>query len=110
MEYPGEKVFFISSCYAANQELSKEIRKNYSKSGDFKPPKYLFIPCEETIYWEDAFVGWTILFHQLPDVKVDEQQHVKRLLDSIHQLGVGKFRYFRWDEDDEKYRTYEPSP
>jgi hypothetical protein len=108
MDYPGAKIFSISSCHAASQKLSAEIEKDYDKSENFIPPKYIFIPCEDEIAWDDAIVGWTILLHQLPGVQVDDKRQVQKLLNSIYELGVGKFRYYRWDDEKEKYRKHEP--
>lgn len=107
MDYPGEKIFTLSSCYAINQKLSKNIEETFTKLNDFIPPKYLFFPIDNTINWVNAIVGWTILFHQLPEMEIDDYKKVKQLLNSIHKLGLGRFKYYRWNDTEKKYKHYE---
>jgi hypothetical protein len=106
MKYSGAKIFTISSCYGINQQLSKSIEKIFKSTEDFSPPKYLFVPSSNTIYWSDAIVSWIILFHQLPEIAISDNKKVQRILDTIYKLGLGKLRYYRWVAADEKYRQY----
>lgn len=107
MKYPGEKIFTISACHAMNQKLSISITKNYKKSKNFVPPSYIFITDNEEVSFADAIVGWTILFHQLPNISLDNYERVKGLLNSIKELGIVKFKYYRWDITRKKYKFYE---
>jgi len=106
MTYPGQKIFSISSCYATKQKLTSKITREHMNSEDFSPPKYIFVPSDDSISWDNAVVGWTILFHQLPQMSVEEKQKVKDLLKAISKLGIGKFRYYRWDDTLNSYKIY----
>jgi hypothetical protein len=106
MKYSGEKIFTISACYTVKQKLSKDLKKAYDKSDNLFPPRYLFISNDVKINWSNVIVAWTILFHQLPEIKITDNNKVKELLESINKLHLVQLKYYRWDDKEKKYKWH----
>lgn len=105
MRHVGQRVVVLSACHAERQQLSKAIESLVKDGECEEPPAYLFCTSGR-VPWQDAAVGWTLFYHMLPDVDLDNHAAVRRILDRIKEVGVGHFYYFRWDRTKKKYRRY----
>lgn len=105
INYKGKRVFIISSCMSKYQQLTSVFKVMFT-GGDIVPPKYIFVSGDESIKWEDAVVLWTILYHELPKVELDEKKKVQDILDRIKGASLGNLYYYRWDDTQNIYRMY----
>lgn len=105
MQHKGKRIIVLSACQAERQKLSSAIRALVKRDKRVSPPKYLFCTSGD-VAWQNAAVGWTLFYHLLPDVDLDNKQAVQDVLNRIKDVGVGQFFYFRWDEKKRQYRRY----
>lgn len=103
--YKGARIVVLSACRADRQKLSAAIKSLVREQKPVVPPKYLFCASGD-VSWQNAAVGWTLFYHHLPDVDLDNRKAVQRVLDQIKAAGIGHFVYFRWDARQKKYLRY----
>lgn len=103
-------VFVISACGAGKQKLTQELEAECRKNNEFIPPKYLFVIMDEKIRWDSAVVLWTVFYHQLSEVSLDDnsKEKIQVILCKIKGLRVGGIQYHRWDDNRKDYLTYIP--
>lgn len=101
--YKGKHIVVLSACNAHKQTMTKAMKPKAGAKDKFVPPKYVF--GTEDVYWDDAAVAWTLFYHFLPKVELDNPATVKDLLKKIADVGV-QLHYSRWDEQDSKYRRF----
>lgn len=100
-----KRIIVLSACYAEKQQLSDRIKKLVQRGAIEFPPKYLFCSSGE-VAWQDAAVGWTLFYHLLPEVDLDNRKAVQDVLNKIKAVGIGQFYYFRWDRRSLKYKRF----
>lgn len=105
MQHKGKRIVVLSACQAEHQKLSSAIQKLARNKASVSPPEYLFCT-SGNVAWQNAAVGWTLFYHLLPDIDLEEKAAVQHVLDRIKDVGVGHFLYFRWDETKRQYRRY----
>lgn len=105
MNYNEDFFLAISACGTINQSVHSEIRKCYFMD-NIKPPKYIFTINEKEVGWKDAILNWTILYHQIDDIKNGNRKEYQNLLNKIIDSGFGNLKYNRWDHKKEKYFYY----
>lgn len=103
-DYPGNLILIISSCGTNQQKFTLKIKNKIKDT--HKPPQYLFVFDEEKVHWNDAVLGWTILYHQLPKINLDNKTSVQAVLKRIKQASLGNIKYYRWDNINLKYKKY----
>ncbi|MBN2095955.1 hypothetical protein JW752_00980 [Candidatus Peregrinibacteria bacterium] len=103
--YNGKVVLVLSACNAAGQKLTAYIAKNYQDYEGVKPPAYLFATEDEAVHWDDALVSWTIFYHKLPTLDLNEAKEVQRMINIIRAVAA-KIVYWRWDDEKQVYRKY----
>ena len=111
--YAGPIVLVVSACGTDGHALSKHLRSAYRRNKLKWPPEYVFVFEDSKIDWRDAVVTWTIFYREAPRINFlapDEKDAVKRLLDRVNRSCYGNLRYFRWDRQDHRYRTYAAQP
>lgn len=106
MDYDKPIILCISACNAKHQKLTLKLKANARFIEDFKVPKYIFVTADDEVPWARAIVGWTILYHQLPEINISNSKRIQEIIDMIDNLGLGKFRYYRWDQKDREYKKY----
>ena len=106
-----DKYFLIlSACGANEQDLTKKISKlDDSAKASIAPPSYIFVYDETEVYWRDALLSWTILYHRLGNVKKIDKDEIQDLLEKMKNVEFGKLLYFRWDDVKNKYLRFPPS-
>ena len=105
--YEGHHIVVLSACFAHKQTMTRIMGKFAGKMADnFVPPKYIF--CTEEVLWKDATVAWTLFYHLVPKVDLDEPTAVKDLLTQINKILGVRLHYSRWDEKDSIYRHFGP--
>lgn len=105
MQHKGRRIVVLSACQAEHQKLTAAIRKLARTKRAISPPEYVFCTSGD-VEWQNAAVGWTLFYHQLPDVNLEDKTAVQKVLDRIKEVSVGHFFYFRWDEEKCGYRKY----
>jgi hypothetical protein len=103
--YDGPRVLVLSSCDADQQRLTKEITEAVRNDEILIPPRYIFCATGK-VAWRDAAVGWTLLYHLIPRVNLDESKQVKEMLAQIKSVDAATFTYFRWDKKTRSYKRY----
>ncbi len=101
--YQGDRILVISACEANEQTLSKAITDE-SKKRRVVPPQYIFCATGR-VAWDDAAVGWTLLYHLIPSVNLDEKSEVQNILKKIAAVGL-EIVYSRWDAKQKKYMRF----
>lgn len=102
--YKGYRVMVLSACNAHEQKMTTALARNASIHKNLIPPKYLFCS-EQEVPWQDAAVGWTLFYHQMPNVQLDEPDTVRNMLKLIASLNI-HIRYFRWDSNEATYKRF----
>lgn len=103
--YSGSLILIISACGADSQSVTKEFETEYGKNNKLNPPTYLFITTGNP-NWDDALVSWVNFYHQLPTVKLYDKKDIQKVLNKAQVSRTIKLRYFRWDNNDHKYKKY----
>ncbi len=103
--------FIISACGSNKQKLSKYISKLVSESiGEYYPPEYLIIYNSDEVFWADAILSWTILYHHLSNKKKIVRGEMQKIMKKMESVGFGELIYFRWDADEKKYKYKQYPP
>lgn len=110
--YEGPIVLVVSACDTKGMTLVSHLHTAYQEGKLYFPPEYVFVFEDKAISWRDAVVTWTMFYKEAPEIDFDaagektSAKGVKKLLKRVRQSGYGNLRYFRWDPEDELYRTY----
>jgi hypothetical protein len=76
--YESKRILVISACDANEQTLSKAIAAEFKKRS-VTPPQYIFCATGK-VAWDDAPVGWTLLYHLIPTIDLDQRSTVQKVL------------------------------
>ncbi|MBF0502794.1 MAG: hypothetical protein HQM09_21850 [Candidatus Riflebacteria bacterium] len=104
VDYNKPIILCISSCGAKHQKLSIKFKSNNKSLGDLIVPRYIFVTADDEVHWSKALVGWAILYQQLPEIDFADNIKIKNILRNVDELGLGNFRYYRWDTKSRKYK------
>lgn len=109
-DYPRKLILSISACGANQQKIAINFKNHWNKfkEKDYTPPCYLFVFDEESVYWSDAVLGWTILYHQLAKTDLKNKKSIQDILFRIKNSYLGNLKYYRWNEQDEEYKRFLP--
>lgn len=110
--YEGPIILVVSSCHTDGKTLSKCLRVAYKKDKLEWPPEYVFVFDDAEVCWRDAVEAWTMFYREAPRMDfsdASEKGAIQRLLNGVKRSGYGNLRYFRWDDERERYRTYPKS-
>ncbi|HVG60304.1 MAG TPA: hypothetical protein VNA24_17230 [Hyalangium sp.] len=102
--YPGKRIVVLSSCFANKQKLADALMRGGNRRR--VPLDYLFCT-EREVEWDHAAVAWTVFYHLLPQVDLDEKNSVQGALKKVYGLGT-TLHYWRWDKKKRKYKHYSP--
>lgn len=105
MDYKKDFFLVISACGTDNHKLHTSMRKSIIEN-KITPPKYIFSINEEDVYWRDAALIWTILYHQIDNINSDRPSEFQGLLRRIQAADLGYLKYHRWDKKQKKYRLF----
>lgn len=106
--YTGNVILVISACGAPNQGLTKKLQRRALKDEGFSPPAYLFVTADEAPSFDDALVPWTVFYHQLPTIPLEDRKQVQGTLRKVRAAGATALKYYRWDTTSRRYRSYLP--
>ena len=81
-DYQGPRILVLSSCEADQQNLTEKIGRAVKKDKSLIPPQYIFC-APGKIGWSKAAVGWTVIYHLIPNVNLDKKSEVQRMLEKI---------------------------
>ena len=101
--YEGKRILVISACDANEQTLSKTIAEEFRRRR-VAPPQYIFCATGK-VAWDDAAVGWTLLYHLLPGIDLEQKTAVQAILRKIAAVGLD-IVYSRWDQSQKKYMRF----
>ena len=110
--YAGPIILVVSACGTDGESLSKYLATANRDKKLRWPPEYVFVFEDTKIDWRDAVVTWTMFYREAPSINflaADKKGDVQRLLDRVRRSGYGRLRYFRWDRQDRRYKTYAAS-
>ena len=105
MRHEGKRIVVLSACDADQKQLSDSIGAIVRQNTGLTAPEYLFCTSGE-VEWQNAAVGWTLFYHLLPNVDLDQKKNVQAVLNKIRDVGVGRFVYFRWVGRSKRYVRY----
>ena len=108
-QYYGPVIFIISACGAGEQKLTSELIKVEKSDGLLDIPAYLFVTADKVVAWQDAAVAWTVFYHQLSEVDLEDKAAMQNAISKVLIACGVRLRYYRWDSEYEIYRKYEPS-
>jgi len=107
--FRNKYILVISACGANDQNLTKKLsRLDKNLRNKIAPPSYVFVYDETEVPWKDALLSWTILYHQLSNLKSLDKDEVQLILGNIKSGHFGKLMYFRWDFGTQKYMRFRP--
>lgn len=107
--YGGPIVVVVSACHTDGKALSRHLRDANRRDKLEWPPEYVFVFDDATVHWRDAVVIWTMFYRDAPRVDFSDTSGkgpAQELLRRLNRSKYGKLRYFRWERQGEKYRTY----
>ena len=106
--YEGPIVLILSACGADKNRLTTFIRSKHLNGEIQSPPGYIFVFTDEEITWTDAVVTWTVFYHKAASLKFKKGDalNIRKLLNQLRELGLGKLKYYRWDSDKKEYVYY----
>ena len=107
--YEGPIGVVVSACHTDGKAVSRHLRDANRKHKLEWPPEYVFVFDEAAVDWRDAVVVWTMFYRDAPGLDFSDASGrgpVQELLGRVKRSKYGKLRYFRWDSQGEKYRTY----
>jgi hypothetical protein len=107
-KYKGPRILILSSCEADQQQLTKKIKSAVQQDTSLIPPRFIFC-ARGSVSWPNAAVGWTLLYHLIPNVNLDDKEQVKKMLAKIKEVGAASFTYFRWDDKSKSYKRHPPA-
>jgi hypothetical protein len=107
-EYIGKLVLSLSACGSGENTISTHTKKMQSNSPEIKVPCYIFSILGDTVNWDDALIGWNILYHKISKFGLDDKGHIMESLEKIKECVEVEFAYRRWKEDEGKYLRYPP--
>ena len=110
-KYRGPIVLILSACGAKYQGITSRITRQHQNGSIDWPPEYIFVFSDEIVDWRDAVVTWTIFYREATSLDfgaVDEGEigKVQQLLNRLKKTDAGTLTYFRWDNEDNKYKRY----
>lgn len=105
-EYKGKLSLSISACGSGENSLSIHAKKIFSKSSNIKMPSYIFSILGDDVNWDDALIGWTILYHKISKIGITTPSLIIDALEKIEMCTCVKFTYRRWSEEESKYRRW----
>ncbi len=101
-------IITLSSCGANGQEITKNINLLMNKvKTSLSPPRYFLVSNQEEIEWRDALLCWTILYHQLGEMKGLTKSDLQSIIKRMNESGYGNLKYYRWDSSYKKYLKFE---
>jgi hypothetical protein len=106
--YDGPVILVISACGAAYQTLTSQIQSMQNKNGEFNPPAFLFVHSGDFPTFQSAVVSWTVFYHHLPGLNLDDRGQVQEALRKVKEAGAATIKYYRWDKTKTKYISYSP--
>ena len=104
--YSGGFVLSISACGAGGQTITSKLSTAFKTDGAITPPHYLFVTAGDEVAWDDAAVSWVNLYHKLGDMNLAHRFSLQKSLDAITELTGAQLSYYRWAEDESKFRRY----
>jgi len=106
--YEGPIVLILSACGADKNRLTQIIKSKQQTGEILSPPEYIFVFSDEQMSWTDAVVTWTVFYHKAASLKFKKGDalNIRKLLNQLHELGLGKLKYYRWDLEKDKYLSY----
>jgi len=49
-----------------------------------------------------------MFYHQLPRADLNQKESIQKILEKIKVSAIGNLKYFRWDDQKEKFLQYPP--
>ncbi|WP_148273334.1 hypothetical protein [Stigmatella aurantiaca] len=92
-------MLFISGCGEGRPEFTKAFK------GVENRPIYIFA-FEDEVNWQDAAHASSLVYRFLSDIAVSDSRRVRKVVDQIRTLGLGRMLYYRWDKQSDCYRLY----
>lgn len=105
--YKGSVALSLSSCGSGSHNLHEYLVTAASTdSPTLRLPHYIFSIQALEVHWDQALLGWLLLYHKLSRISFDKQTDVQHALNDV-KSGIGlTFYYHRWDSKTSKYRTH----
>lgn len=105
-DYRGSFALSLSSCGSGSHDLDEHLTNAAEQRSSLRLPYYIFSIRTETVNWDDALLGWLLLYHKLSAISIDARGEVQDALRDVRR-GTGlKYFYHRWDENERRYRTH----
>lgn len=101
--YDGKFALSISACGSGDNSISIHTKKALSHFPNAKMPSYIFSILGETVAWDDALIGWTLLYHKISQVGIQKRENIIDAIDKIQACTNVAFSYRRWSDEDGKY-------
>lgn len=108
-EYSGKLVLSLSACGSGENKISAHTKKMQLNSPSIKVPCYIFSILGDTVNWDDALIGWNILYHKISKFGLDDKTNIMESLEKIKECVEVEFAYRRWNENERKYLRYPPA-
>jgi len=105
-DYDGKFALSISACGSGENSISTHTEKVLKRSPKIKMPSYIFSILGEAVAWDDALIGWSLLYHKISQVGIKDRDLIIDALEKIYKCTSVEFAYRRWSEDKEKYFSW----
>jgi len=106
--YKGSIALAISACGSGENQISNYTNKALRKDQELTVPKYIFSILSCSVDWDVALVAWTLLYHKISYIGIENKDAVIKALEEIESCVNVRFAYKRWDKNKHKYFSWPP--
>ena len=106
--YEGKLALSISACGSGDNSLSIHAKHAFGRSAKVKMPSYIFSILGDTVHWDDALIGWSLLYHKISQIGIKNRNGIIDALQKIQACTNVKFSYRRWCEVKNKFLSGPP--
>ncbi|WP_186165618.1 hypothetical protein [Burkholderia gladioli] len=102
--YRGQTVLCLSACDSDAHQVHTHLREKLPKKGA-RPPAYIISTRQETAYWDDLLVAWTLFYHKIGKLDLSDFGELIDVFDSINECVQVQFLYRRWNDETQSYKS-----
>ena len=102
--YEGKLAISISACGSGGNSVSNHAVKFLDKHPTAKIPAYIFSILGDHVNWDDALIGWSLLYHMISKVGIRDHRKIIQSIKKIAACTDVEFSYRRWSVPKQSYR------
>ncbi|MBV4513855.1 hypothetical protein [Pseudomonas kurunegalensis] len=101
--YEGQLAISISACGSGGNSVSNHAVRFLDENPSAKIPAYIFSILGEHVNWDDALIGWSLLYHMISRVGIRDHRKIIQSIKKIAACTDVEFSYRRWSAAKQRY-------